>query len=467
MWLLCYFVLLFLSVYLFFQKKSKKEKCGPPLVPGLSKTNDKLGNLEDIAKAGSMVKFLKDLHARFGPIASYWHKDVFTISLADLKYLKLTEKMFDRHRALFEFAEPLISNKSLQFLNGQFGRSRYKLLSEPFGYSGCCQVFDVMKNIVREFTSKWRLGDKLELHESMMRLAINIILKTNFGYYFENSENSERLLTLYFNVINDLDDVLNGLWAFGCEDEREENFQKKLSEFKAEMRTIVEEHKRRKYNGDYDRAPFLDIALENCDDEDEIVHQAITFMTGGFHTTGTYMTWFFYNLGLFPEIQAKVGKEIVDRFGISGLRSLEDMKQLDYTRKVMDETLRHAKIGLFTERQAETDLEVDGFLIPQGSQIVNALCLTLDDKNSFKNPGKFDPDNIGPARKTGLAFSPFGFGVRKCPGYKFAEVEMALVAVEILARFKIEIEEQDRDVKHVYGFITKPDREILIQLGKI
>merc|ERR1711953_1631707 len=226
----------------------------------------------------------------------------------------------------------------------------------------------MMKSIVREFTSQWKVGNKIKLHDSMMRLAINIILKTNFGYYFENSENSERLLTLYFNVINDLDDVLNGLWAFGCEDEREENFQKKLSEFKAEMRTIVEEHKRRKYNGDYDRAPFLDIALENCDDEDEIVHQAITFMTGGFHTTGTYMTWFFYNLGLFPEIQAKVVEEIVDKFGSEGLESVDDMKRLDYTRKVMDETLRHAKIGLFTERQAETDMEVEGFHIPQGSQ---------------------------------------------------------------------------------------------------
>ena len=171
MWLL-YVVILFLPICLFFQKYSRHKKVGKPQVPGLSKTN-KLGNLEDIAKAGSMVKFLKNLHARFGPIASYWHKDVFTISLGDIKYVKVTEKMFDRHRALFEFTEPLISNKSVQFLNGQFGRSRYKLLSEPFGYSGCCQVFDTMKNIIRELTSEWRVGDKINLHESMMLFKVN------------------------------------------------------------------------------------------------------------------------------------------------------------------------------------------------------------------------------------------------------------------------------------------------------
>ena len=49
--------------------------------------------------------------------------------------------------------------------------------------------------------------------------------------------------------------------------------------------------------------------------------------------------------------------------------------------------------------------------------------------------------------------------MRKCPGYRFAELEMALVAVEILSRFRIKIEEEEREVKPVYGFITKPDRE--------
>ena len=47
------------------------------------------------------------------------------------------------------------------------------------------------------------------------------------------------------------------------------------------------------------------------DDEDELLHQAITFMIGGFHTTGTYMTWFFYNLGLYEEIQNKVISKVV------------------------------------------------------------------------------------------------------------------------------------------------------------
>ena len=97
-------------------------------LPGLVKTDKVLGNLPDIFKAGSLPTFLLQLHEKYGPIASYWHKDVLTVSLGDPKYFKITEKMFDQHPAMFEFALPLIFEKSMQFQNGEFGRiCTYKL----------------------------------------------------------------------------------------------------------------------------------------------------------------------------------------------------------------------------------------------------------------------------------------------------------------------------------------------------
>ena len=100
--------------------------------------------------------------------------------------------------------------------------------------------------------------------------------------------------------------------------------------------------------------------------------------------------------------------------------------------------------------------------IPKESQILNAICLTLDDKNNFPNPERFDPENFSEERKLGLAFSPFGFGVRKCPGYRFADVEMSIAAVEILSKFKIKVDKTEKIVGPVYGFVTKPEREILV-----
>ena len=276
-----------------------------------------------------------------------------------------------------------------------------------------------MTEIVGHHIESWQDGDVIPLHESMMKLAINIITQTNFGAHFKDETNSRNLHHQYSSVIDDLDDVLNGLWTFGSGDEREGKFEQNLRIFKAEMRKIVTEHKIRRDDGDYSLAPFLDTLLDNLDDEDEIVHQAITFMIGGFHTTGTYMTWFFYFLSQRLDIQSKVIEEVSRVRDEEGFTSIADIRKLVYTRRVMSETLRLGKIGLFSERQAERDMKIGGFDIMKGTQILNALALTLDDPETFANPDEFDPEANFPENKTpGMAYTPFGFGVRKCPGYR-------------------------------------------------
>ena len=314
----------------------------------------------------------------------------------------------------------MISSKSLQFLNGEFGKGRYKMMTESFSFSGCSAVFGQITEIVGHHIGSWQDGDIVPLHESMMKLAINIITQTNFGAHFKDETNSRNLHHQYSIVIDDLDDVLNGLWTFGSGDEREVMFEQNLRIFKAEMKKIVTEHRIRKEDGDYSLAPFLDTLLDNIDDEDEVVHQAITFMIGGFHTTGTYMTWLFYFLSQRPDIQRKVMEEVKRVRAEENFTTINDMRKLVYTRKVMNETLRFGKIGLFSERQAERDTEIGGFVITKGSQILHALALTLDDPETFANPTEFDPEANFPEDKSpGMAYTPFGFGVRKCPGYRY------------------------------------------------
>lgn len=160
-----------------------------------------------------------------------------------------------------------------------------------------------VKEVVRQDISNWQHNATIDLHTEMMKLAINVITKTNFGSHFSNKQNAEILHDEYHKIIQDFDDASIGIWTFGEGSFREEKFKENLLNFKEEMRRIVIRHKKLKEDGDFDIAPFLDTALDNIEDEDEVIHQAITFMIGGFHTSGNYMTWFFYNLALRPDIQ--------------------------------------------------------------------------------------------------------------------------------------------------------------------
>ena len=59
----------------------------------------------------------------------------------------------------------------------------------------------------------FNVGQEIRLHETMMQLAIKIILQAHFGTV--ETEYVERLSSQYDCVIDDLDDALNGAWNFG------------------------------------------------------------------------------------------------------------------------------------------------------------------------------------------------------------------------------------------------------------
>jgi cytochrome P450 len=58
----------------------------------------------------------------------------------------------------------------------------------------------------------------------------------------------------------------------------------------------------------------------------------------------------------------------------------------------------------------------------------------------YPDPDRFDPDRWLPDRAAKLpngAFIPFGAGPHHCPGYTFAETEIAIVAATVATRWQL------------------------------
>ena len=77
-----------------------------------------------------MHQFLLTLHAKYGPVASFWYGPHYCISIGNADLMKQVKHLFDRPAALFEMVEPLIGRSSIQFASGDEGRRRHKLLAE-------------------------------------------------------------------------------------------------------------------------------------------------------------------------------------------------------------------------------------------------------------------------------------------------------------------------------------------------
>ena len=103
-----------------------------------------------------MHQFLLTLHAKYGPVASFWYGPHYCISIGNADIMKQVKHLFDRPAALFEMVEPLIGKSSIQFASGDEGRRRNRLLAEAMSIRtserlmpGMIQVYYVLKYFVR------------------------------------------------------------------------------------------------------------------------------------------------------------------------------------------------------------------------------------------------------------------------------------------------------------------------------
>ena len=87
-------------------------------------------------------------------------------------------------------------------------------------------------------------------------------------------------------------------------------------------------------DGDYEIAPLLDTIIDTAKNEAESgekLSQELGDVTavavGGFHTTGTVLTWMLYYLTIHPDIQEKVQEELEMVLGENDLNE-ETIKKL-------------------------------------------------------------------------------------------------------------------------------------------
>ena len=95
-----------------------------------------------------------------------------------------------------------------------------------------------------------------------------------------------------------------------------------------------------------------------------------------------------------------------------------------------------------TGREATDDLEIGGYHIPKGAQILASMYVVHRDPRWFPNPEAFDPDRWEKERAKGLpryAYFPFGAGPRTCIGNHFAMMEAILLLAIIVQRYHLEL----------------------------
>nr|AKD43164.1 Cyp4d1-RA [Drosophila melanogaster] len=194
---------------------------------------------------------------------------------------------------------------------------------------------------------------------------------------------------------------------------------------------------------------FLDILLQSTVDERplsnlDIREEVDTFMFEGHDTTSSALMFFFYNIATHPEAQKKCFEEIRSVVGNdkSTPVSYELLNQLHYVDLCVKETLRMYPSVPLLGRKVLEDCEINGKLIPAGTNIgISPLYLGRREE-LFSEPNIFKPerfDVVTTAEKLNpYAYIPFSAGPRNCIGQKFAMLEIKAIVANVLRHYEVD-----------------------------
>ncbi|KAJ8725545.1 hypothetical protein PYW08_003728 [Mythimna loreyi] len=167
--------------------------------------------------------------------------------------------------------------------------------------------------------------------------------------------------------------------------------------------------------------------------------------SAGMETIKSSLLWMIVFMLRNPEAKKRVQEELDAIIGRERLPTVEDMPHLPYTEATIMETLRLSNIvPLGTTHSPTKDVNLNGYSIPAGSQVIPLINRVHMDPNLWDEPNKFNPSRFveesGKIRRPEF-FMPFGVGRRMCLGDVLARMEMFMFFSCIMHQFDVVMED--------------------------
>ncbi|CAL5442247.1 unnamed protein product [Camellia sinensis] len=199
-------------------------------------------------------------------------------------------------------------------------------------------------------------------------------------------------------------------------------------------------------------------------DRTHIQHLLLDIFIAGTKTTPSTMEWAMAKILHNPKTLFEARVELEKTISKGKQVKESDIPQLSYLRAIVKETFRkHPTVPLLVPRKVEVDVEVCGFTVPKGTQVlVNAWGIGRD-RSTWESSNLFMPERILGSRVDvrGQDFEliPFGAGRRICPGLPLAMRMLHLMLGSLIYSFDWKlvdgISPKEMNMEEKFGFTLK------------
>jgi cytochrome P450 len=423
--------------------KQTNAPCRTPVAAGLPL----IGNL--LAVSIDPLKFVVD-NARAHPYVSFIK--VMGGGLYHIADAELIEQVLVTHSTRFIKDKSLkvqgrrVFGDGLLSSDGEFWLRQRRLAQPAFHRQRIATYADIMTASTQSALAAWKSGETRDVHTDMMHLTLDVVAQTLFGANdavalseigacldaIMERFNSRGLSALLENLTGRvIDKRLAARYAWATE---------RLDQI---VDAVIAERRR----DGRDHGDLLSMFIEARDDDgtgmsdQQLRDECKTMFLAGHETTALSLSWTFWLLAQIPAAKQMLHDELTRVLG-GRAPVMSDLSALTYTEQVIKESMRLMPPAWAIQREALEDVEIGGYRIPKGSDVLLSQYATQRDARYFEAPERFLPERWTPEFAKALpkfAYFPFGGGPRLCIGLQFAMMEAVLMLATIYQRFDLEL----------------------------
>jgi cytochrome P450 len=356
------------------------------------------------------------------------------------------QRNFSKGR-FYRLLTPLLG-EGLLTAEGDFWRRQRRLAQPAFHRERVAAYGRTMVAYSERMLAGWRPGEVRDVHADMMRLTLEIVVKTllDADAAGEAATVGEALPV----ALHELNGLMNGpafLLPQAVPTPGKWRLTRAVRRLDRFVYTLIAERRA----APADRGDLLSMLMAAQDgggaeaagsaggmSDRQLRDEVMTIMLAGHETTALALSWTWYLLSEHPEVDARLRDEL--RAALGGRPpEVSDLPRLAYAERVLSEAMRLYPPIPVIGRQAVDACDLGGYPVPAGTPVSFAQWSVQRDPRFFDDPDVFRPERWEDGlaqRLPRFAYFPFGGGPRLCIGNTFAMMEATLILATVAQRYR-------------------------------